>query len=168
MFTNRLTKAGMVPPKPSPMFEGVFGFPLFEGLSPELDDLFNTFGVERHFTGPASAMWTPEVEMFMKNNDLVLRADVPGLKKEDITIEFTKEAVVLKGERKQEKEEKREGYYQTERFYGSFYRAVPLPEGVKIGKAKTTVRDGVLEITVPMERVESKTRKLPKRRKARP
>jgi HSP20 family protein len=160
MFTNKLTKTGSVLPKPLPVFEGVFGFPLFERLSRELDDLFNTFGTERHFSGPVNTMWTPEVEMFRNNNELVVRADVPGLKKEDITIELTEDAIVLRGERKEEKEEKREGYYQTERAYGSFYRALPLPEGVKIEHAKAVVRDGVLEITVPMEKVESKTRKL--------
>jgi HSP20 family protein len=89
-----------------------------------------------------------------------VRADVPGLKKEDITIELTEEAIVLKGSRKEEKEEKHDGYYQTERVYGSFYRALPLPEGVKIENAKAVVRDGVLEITVPIEKVESKTKTL--------
>jgi HSP20 family molecular chaperone IbpA len=160
MFTNKLAKTGTMLPKQSLTFEGAFGFPLFQRLSRELDDLFNTFGVERQFTGPVNTMWTPEVEMFTKNNELVVRADVPGLKKEDITIELTEEAMVLKGERKQEREEKREGYYQTERFYGSFYRALPLPGGVKIENAKAVVHDGVLEITVPMEKVEAKARKL--------
>ena len=160
MFTNKLTKTGPALPKPLPVFEGAFGFPLFERLSQELDDLFNTFGTERRFTGPVNAMWTPEVEMFRKNNELVVRADVPGLKKEDIAIELTEDTIVLRGERKEEKEEKREGYYQTERAYGSFYRALPLPDGVKIEHAKATVREGVLEITVPMEKVEPKTRKL--------
>jgi HSP20 family protein len=160
MFSNKLTKAGSTLSKPLPVFESAFEFPLFQRFSRELDDLFNTFGIERHFTGPVSTMWTPEVEMFTKNNELVVRADVPGLKKEDITIELTEDAIVLKGERKQEKEEKREGYYQTERVYGSFYRALPLPEGSKIEHAKAVFRDGVLEITVPMERVDSNTRKL--------
>jgi HSP20 family protein len=160
MFTDKLTRAGTVLPKRSPTFEGAFGFPLFQRLSRELDDLFDTFAVERQFTGPVNTMWTPDVEVFTKNNEVVVRADVPGLKKEDITIELTDEAIVLKGERKQEKEEKRDGYYQTERFYGSFYRALPLPEGVKIENAKAVVHDGVLEITVPMEKVEAKTRKL--------
>ena len=160
MFSSKLTRTGSVLPKPLPAFEGAFGFPLFQRLSRELDDVFSTFGIDRHFGAPINNMWTPEIEMFAKNNELVLRADVPGLRKEDIAIELTPETIVLKGERKQEKEEKREGYYQTERAYGSFYRALPLPDGVKIENAKASVRDGVLEITVPMEKVETKTRKL--------
>ncbi|HEX7796928.1 MAG TPA: Hsp20/alpha crystallin family protein [Vicinamibacterales bacterium] len=161
MFTNKLTtRAGTVLPKPLPTFEGAFGFPLFEGLSREVDDLFNSLGIERHLTGPRNVVWTPEVEVFMKNSELIVRADLPGFKKEDIAIELTEDTIVLKGERKEEKEEKREGYYQTERFYGSFYRALPLPEGVKIENAKAVVRDGVLEITVPMEKADAKTRRL--------
>jgi HSP20 family protein len=105
-------------------------------------------------------MWTPDVEMFTKNNELVVRADVPGLKKEDIAIELTEDAIVLRGERKEEKEEEREAYYQTERVYGSVYRALSLPDGVKIERAKAVFRDGVLEITVPMEKVEPHARKL--------
>jgi HSP20 family protein len=160
MFTNKLVKTEPVLPKPYSVFEGGFGFPLFQRLSRELDDMFNTFGIERTFTEPLSTGWVPEVEMFTKNNELIVRADVPGLKKEDITIELTEEAIVLKGERKQEKEEKREGYYRTERYYGNFYRALPLPEGVNIEKAKAVVNDGVLEITLPIVKVEAKTKKL--------
>ena len=160
MFTNKLTKTGSALPKPLPAFEGAFGFPLFERLSRELDDLFNTFGTERRFTGPVNTVWTPAVEMFTKNNELVVRADVPGLKKEDIAIELTEDALVLRGERKEEKEEKREGYYQTERVYGSCYRLLPLPDGVKIERAKAVFRDGVLEITAPMEKLEPHARTL--------
>ena len=160
MLTNKLIKTESALQKPLPVVENAFGFPLFQRLSRELDDLFNTFGMARHFTGPINTMWAPDVEMFTKNNELIVRADVPGLKKEDMTIEFTEDVLVLRGERKEEKEEKREGYYQTERVYGSFYRALPLPEGVKIENAKAMFRDGVLEITVPMAKVETKTRKL--------
>jgi HSP20 family protein len=98
--------------------------------------------------------------MLTKNNELIVRADVPGLKKEDITIEVTEDALILKGERKHEKEEKREGFYRTERVYGSFYRTLPLPEGVKTENAKAVVHDGVLEITLPIATVEAKTKKL--------
>lgn len=160
MFTNKLMRTEPVLPKPFSVFEGGFGFPLFQRLSRELDDMFNTFGIERNFTAPSVPVWTPDVEMLTKNNELIIRADVPGLKKEDLTIELTEEALVLKGERKHEKEEKGEGFYRTEMTYGTFYRSLPLPEGVKIDLAKAVVHDGVLEITVPMVKVEAKTKKL--------
>lgn len=157
---TKLVKTEPVFPKPFSVFEGTFGFPLFQRLSRELDDMFNSFGIERNFAEPVKSVWTPEVEMFTKNNELIVRVDVPGLKKEDISIELTEESLVLKGERKFEKEEKKEGFYRAERSYGSFYRALPLPEGVKIENAKAVVHDGVLEITVPMVKVEAKTKKL--------
>ena len=160
MFTNKLMRTEPVLPKPFSVFEGGFGFPLFQRLSRELDDMFNSFGIERNFTAPPVPVWTPDVEMLTKNNELIIRADVPGLKKEDLTIELTEEALVLKGERKHEKEEKGEGFYRTEMAYGTFYRSLPLPEGVKIDLAKAVVHDGVLEITVPMVKVEAKTKKL--------
>ncbi len=86
MYTNKLVKTAPVLPKPFSVLEDRFGFPLFQRLSRELDVMFNTFGIERSLTEPATTAWTPEVEMLMKNNELIIRAVVPGLKKEDITI----------------------------------------------------------------------------------
>jgi HSP20 family protein len=68
--------------------------------------------------------------------------------------------VTLRGERKQETEEKKEGYYRAERTYGTFYRVLPLPEGAKVDEAKAVIRDGVLEITMPTTKVEETKRKL--------
>ena len=65
-----------------------------------------------------------------------------------------------RGERKKEKEEKKEGYYRAERSYGAFYRTLPLPEGVKVDAAKAAIKDGVLEVTVPAPRLEEKKRTL--------
>jgi HSP20 family protein len=160
MFTNKLVKTEPVLPKPFSVFEGSLAFPLFQRLNRELNEMFNNVGMEGIFTEPAISVWTPDVEMLTKNNELIVRADVPGLKKEDITIEVTEDALILKGERKHEKEEKREGFYRTERVYGSFYRTLPLPEGVKTENAKAVVHDGVLEITLPIATVEAKTKKL--------
>ena len=68
-------------------------------------------------------MWTPELEVVTRDNALLVKVDVPGMKKEDITLEVTEEHLILRGERKHEKEEKKEGFFRTERTYGSFYRA---------------------------------------------
>jgi HSP20 family protein len=149
------------PAAPAPAtFEGTFGFPLFERLSRELDGLFGRFPLEPTLFERKPTFWTPEVEMFTKDNTLFVRADLPGLKKEDVTVEVTDEHITIRGERKREKEEKGEGYYRAERSYGSFYRELPLPEGAKIETAKAEVRDGVLEITMPMMKAEEKKRKL--------
>jgi HSP20 family protein len=159
MDTKKLTKPE-VDPKALSVFEGAFNFPLFRRLGREIDFLFDRFGLERTIFEPAETMWTPDVEMFRRGAEIVIRADVPGLKKEDIAVEVTDGLVTLRGARTQEKEEKKEGYYRAERSYGSFYRTLPLPEGAKPDEAKAIVRDGVLEITVPTVKVEEKKRRL--------
>ena len=78
-----------------------------------------------------------------------VRADLPGLSKDDINVDITDDAIRIRGERQQEREENKEGYYRSERSYGSFYREVPLPNGVKREEANATFRNGVLEITMP-------------------
>src|SRR6185503_13501622 len=84
----------------------------------------------------------------------------PGLTKDDVKVELTNDMLTLSGERQEEKEEKREGFYRSERSYGSFYRQIPLPEGTKTEDANATFRNGVLEITMPAPKVETSTRKL--------
>jgi HSP20 family protein len=93
--------------------------------------------------------WTPEVEVFHRDNELVVRADLPGLSREDIKVDVTDDRITIQGERKSEHEDKREGLYRTERSYGSFARVIPLPEGTITDQAKATFKDGVLEITMP-------------------
>ena len=104
--------------------------------------------------------WAPEIEMLQNNGQLLVRADLPGLTKEDVNVELTNDMLTISGERKDEKEEKREGYYRSERSYGSFYREIPLPEGAKTEDATATFRNGVLEITMRVPKVETSTRKL--------
>jgi HSP20 family protein len=159
-MTNKPVKFEATTIKPWTWFESAFDFPLFRRMNRELESLFDRFGTDRRFFERTESAWTPDVEMFEKNNTLHVRADLPGLKKEDITVETTDDHLILSGERKHEKEEKGEGFYRAERSYGTFYRMLPLPEGAKAEHAKATVRDGVLEVTMPMAKVEEKTRRL--------
>lgn len=92
--------------------------------------------------------WAPQIETLQRGDQFVVRADLPGLKKEDVNIEVTDDAITIQGERREEREEDREGYYRSERTYGSFYRVVPLPEGAITESAKAGFKDGVLEVTV--------------------
>jgi HSP20 family protein len=130
-------------------------------LSDEMEHLFGDFwGPHRvpslwRETG-FGARWTPNIEMFERKGELVVRADLPGLTKEDVKVEITDNELVIEGERKEEKERKEQGYYACERSYGSFYRAVALPEGVNFGEAKATFKEGVLEITMPAPKVPEK------------
>jgi HSP20 family protein len=101
-------------------------------------------------SGTDTANWLPEIDVFEKDNRLVTKVDLPGLKKEDVKVEVTDGHLAISGERKSEAEEKKEHYYKSERKYGSFYRAVPLPEGVKLEDVKATFADGVLEVSIPL------------------
>lgn len=104
--------------------------------------------------------WMPQIEVLQKNGQFMVKADLPGLTKDDVKIELTDELLTISGERKEEKEEKKEGFYRSERSYGRFYRQIPLPAGVKTANAEATFRNGVLEITMPVPKAEFPVRKL--------
>ena len=159
MDLKKVTKDELTP-NATNLFEGAFNFPMFRRLGREIDFLFDRFGLERTFVEPAETVWTPDVEMFRRDNTIVVRADVPGMTRKEVTVEVTDGQLVLRGERKQETEEKKEGYYRAERTYGAFYRTLPLPEGVKVDEAKAVIRDGVLEVTIPAPKPEEKKRTL--------
>ena len=95
-----------------------------------------------------------------RDNELVITADLPGLSKDEVTVDVTDNVLTLQGERKREHEEEKEGIYRSERSYGSFYRAIPLPEGAITEQARATFRDGVLEIRLPAPPASTKGRRI--------
>jgi HSP20 family protein len=97
-----------------------------------------------------SAGWSPKIDMFEREHRLVTRIDLPGMKKEDVSVEVTDGHLVVSGERKRETEETRDSVYRKEREYGSFYRALPLPEGIRLEDVIATFANGVLEVSVPL------------------
>lgn len=132
-------------------------FALLRKMTAELDRVFDEpfwpsfrFPALRVFEGPDVAAWAPKVDVFERDNRLVTRVDLPGVKKENVAVEVTDGHLVLSGERKQEKEEKKDNVYRNEREYGRFYRAVPLPPGAKLDDVKATFADGVLEVSVSL------------------
>lgn len=101
------------------------------------------------------ASWMPQVETFRREGNLVVRADLPGMTKDDISIEAEDDVLMISGERTDERRDERDEYYRTERSYGRFFRAIPMPDGVEADKIEATFKDGVLEVTVPAPKVQS-------------
>jgi HSP20 family protein len=141
-------------------------FALLRQMTSELDRVFDDWPSFRWPSFRAAALpeapaWSPRIDVFEKNNRLVTRVDLPGMRKEDVSVEVTDGHLTLSGERKRETEEKKDDYYRSEREYGSFCRVVPLPEGVKLEDVKATFAEGVLEVSVPLPaRPEAKPRKI--------
>jgi HSP20 family protein len=104
--------------------------------------------------------WMPQLEVLHNNGQFTVRCDLPGMKKDDIKVELKDEMLTISGERHEENKEEREGFYRSERRYGTFYRQVPLPPSVNAETATATFRDGVLEIMMPMTVKEPTVRKL--------
>ncbi|HKO14974.1 MAG TPA: Hsp20/alpha crystallin family protein [Gemmatimonadaceae bacterium] len=127
----------------------------------------NVFGLQDLGTGEAErglrslpqGIWSPQIETFERGNDLVVRADLPGLNRDDVDVEIDNDTLILRGERQNEHENTDQGYYQSERSYGSFYRAIPLPEGADANACNATFKDGVLEVTIPLPQQQGKGRK---------
>jgi HSP20 family protein len=146
-------------------------FSLMRRFSDEMDQLFGDFGFGGRLASGfgrqlgrladlEGSMWLPQVEAFERDGQLIVRADLPGLTKDDINVDITDDAIKIRGERRQEQEESDEGYYRSERSYGSFYREIPLPSGVKGDEANATFLNGVLEITMPAPARQAGSRRI--------
>ena len=106
------------------------------------------------FAAPARVFgefaWTPTLEVVEKNRHLVARFELPGLKKEEITVTVAEDHFTVEGERRLEEEEKKHNWYTAERAYGKFVRTVPLPAGINPADVNATFENGVLEVAVPL------------------
>ena len=92
---------------------------------------------------------TPWVEIFEDKGDVVVKAELPGIKKEDLDITLTEDTITIAGEKKEEEETKKKDYYRWECSYGSFCRSFTLLSAVQTNKVKTKMKDGVLEVRIP-------------------
>jgi HSP20 family protein len=148
-------------------------FSTMRRITEEMDRLFDSFGFGRSFFpsefgqgAPSSgepqgavALWAPHVDVVERDGKLLISADLPGVKKEDVKVEINQDAVTIQGQRHQERTSSDRGYYQSERSYGSFYRSIPLPEGANTENASAAFRDGVLQIEVqaPSQQARGRT-----------
>jgi HSP20 family protein len=156
-------------------------FALMYQLQSEMDRLFEDFGFGRSLLSPVAApprttrtgggtgmtrqgmgqgagqaLWSPQLDVFRRGDELVVRADLPGLAKDDVTVDLEEGVLTIRGERRQDAQEDREGYYWSERSYGGFERSIALPEGIDESQAKASFRDGVLEVTLPAPKPEER------------
>jgi HSP20 family protein len=142
-------------------------FSVMNRFADEMERIFGGFGFGH---GPLTPRgwgmggqfdWSPQIEVHERDGQFIVRADLPGLSTDDVKVDINDDALTIRGERKQEHEENREGFYRSERSYGSFFRSIPLPEGVNAEEAKASFRDGVLEITMPApQRTERRGRQI--------
>ncbi len=124
----------------------------------EMDRLFDRF-LGRGVSSEHTMLWMPLVESYTKDNQLVFKTELPGVDPKDVDVSVTDRELVIKGERKAEKNAKEENYIYREINYGSFERRLVLPEGAKIDELKAKFSNGILEITLPAPAI-AKTRKI--------
>jgi len=109
--------------------------------------------LSRLFSEPASRPWSPAVDIYETENDLVLKADIPEVDPKHVAIQMENGTLTLKGERKFEEQENGKGFHRIERGYGSFVRAFSLPDTVDAEKVKADYKSGVLTVTLPKKEV---------------
>jgi HSP20 family protein len=126
-------------------------FPEYESL-PMTVRLFEDT-VSRMFNQGSSRPWTPAVDISENENELILTADVPGMKQEDMDVRIEDGTLILTGSRKFEHEEKKEGYHRMERSFGSFQRAFALPDSVDPEKVSATSDNGVLKVVLSKKEI---------------
>lgn len=126
---------------------------LLNQLHSEIDKLFDTraSGLASEGATVAASDWTPAVDIKEEPSRYVIHADVPGVDPKDIEVHMENGILSIKGERKSEKEEEREGYKRVERVRGTFFRRFNLPDIADADGIKATAKDGVLELTIPKQ-----------------
>lgn len=140
-------------------------FTFMRRFAEEMDHLFEDFGMSqglgvprllsrghellRREAGVVPGDWSPQVDVLERDGLFIVRADLPGMSKDDVQIDIRGDVLTIQGERKYKKEEDREGGFYSECSYGRFFRAIPLPDDAHAAEASASFRDGVLEVKMP-------------------
>ncbi len=141
----------------TPFFGSTHPFALLRDWRRDIDRIFHDFGgLETTDKG-----WWPAIECKKVNHEFVVTAEVPGLKKDEVKVELTDNALILEGERKYEEKKEEEGYFRSERYYGKFYRSIPLPEGYQTEGIHADLANGVLEVKIPVVEPKTTMRQIP-------
>jgi HSP20 family protein len=137
-------------------------FSMFRRMQEEINRVFaqNTLaGQTQRGDLLTSVAWVPPVEVAYRNGNLVVSAELPGLSQQDVDVQIVDDILVISGEKEIADEEDRGDVRRTEIRYGEFYRAIPLPDGVKADQARAQFQNGVLQITIPLE--QANVRQIP-------
>lgn len=130
-------------------------------LRSEMDKLWGRYFGDKTVSSLFSEEWNPSVDISETKDKIIIEADLPGLETKDVQINITGNVLTIKGEKAEEKKEKKEQYYRNERWRGSFQRTLSLPVEVKADKAEAKFEKGVLKITLPkVETARSKQIKI--------
>ncbi len=122
----------------------------FERMKNEMDRLWESFFESRSLRrGEEAGRWMPSFDISETKNDIVVKAEIPGIDPKEIDISLTADVLTVKGEKKQEKEEKEENFHLIERSYGFFTRSIRLPKDVQGDKINASYKNGILKITLP-------------------
>jgi HSP20 family protein len=130
-----------------------------DSLQTDMNRLFDRFfGTPTGGKGISGQRWIPAMDLTETDDSLVLRADLPGVKEDDVSIEVKDGVLQISGERKDEREQKGEGFHRVERSFGRFSRALNLPDGVEPDKVEANFDNGVLEVRIPKPEETQPTR----------
>jgi HSP20 family protein len=141
-------------------------FQLMRRMQEDMDRVFGSFlgqpwGGEGD--GPqALTAWSPNVDVYETDNEIVVKADVPGVEPEDLEVTCTEDSLVIRGETRREEDREEGGWRRVERRYGRFERVIPLPPGTRPDDARASFRNGVLELRIPKtEEARQRARRIP-------
>ena len=136
-------------------------FVMMQRMAEDMEQLMDEFGRGRPglagaiaqrpgMRSLAGAEWSPQIEVRQQGDRIVVRADLPGVKREDVHIDVENDLLTIRGERREERTEEEGGFVRSERMYGQFSRTIPLPSGVDPEECEAKFQDGVLEVSIPM------------------
>ena len=120
----------------------------------EIDDMFDRYIMSMGWPSRRQELitagdWSPRVDISETDNEFLIKAEIPEVKKEDVKVSVDKRVLTIQGERKQEKEEKGKKFHRIERYYGRFIRSFTLPDNVDESNIKATFKDGMLNLQMP-------------------
>jgi len=130
---------------------------IFPEISTFFDDFFNDFPPAMRRSGEN---WMPSVDIMEKDGEMILRCEIPGMNEKDIDLKIEGNVLTLKGEKKQENENKGDNYHRVESYYGVFARSFTLPQTVDTEKIRADYKNGVLTVTIP-QKPEVRPREIP-------